>query len=191
MTYLNSFQEAVQRNIKLNLKKPEFELRNDRLLNNSATIEIENLFANYFNQFSEEYVLNALDKNCLSVHFFFQSMIDKILNTKSTLTFGSFHLFEDPVFTLTELEVTNRLKSPSLNKYKGHSWITLPTMEIIDISLPTTLSKASPDFVNMAYRSILKHPSDLNGMTYTPMVLGKDFLEKSGLKQDIQIFEIK
>lgn len=63
---------------------------------------------------------------------------------------------------------------------KIHAWLTLPTMEIIDLSFPTTYAiKANqPDIIGL---SITKHPKDLNhGMEYIPVLVGDDYLWQIG-----------
>ena len=60
-------------------------------------------------------------------------------------------------------------------------------MEIIDVALATTMGKVQnrPDMYGLV---ISKKADDLEGMAYKPMLVGDDFLLKSGLLQSVVIF---
>ena len=61
-----------------------------------------------------------------------------------------------------------------------HAWLTLPSMEVLDFSLPTSYAKVNnrPEDIGSA---IAEHANKLsaNGMTYKPLIVGEDFLVKS------------
>ena len=61
-----------------------------------------------------------------------------------------------------------------------HVWLTLPSMEIIDFSIATSLSVLNNTPEGRG-EVIAKHADELEGINYKPMLVGMDFLKKSGL----------
>jgi hypothetical protein len=61
-----------------------------------------------------------------------------------------------------------------------HAWLTLPSTEIIDVSLATTMGivQKRPEMLGLA---ITRPADELNGMAYKPMLVGDGFLRKTGL----------
>jgi hypothetical protein len=69
-----------------------------------------------------------------------------------------------------------------------HAWLTLPSMEIIDFSLPTSYAVVN------GYRAerggvIANHADKLSGgMQYHPMLIGEEFLIKIGAMVETPIW---
>lgn len=75
----------------------------------------------------------------------------------------------------------NGLKKFSLNM---HSWLTLPSMEILDFTILTTIAHVKQ--LGQGYFGVIsRHPNDLIGMSYHPMLLGDDFLRRIGVLIEI------
>lgn len=61
-----------------------------------------------------------------------------------------------------------------------HAWLTLPSMEIIDMIFPTSYGVINNKKPSELGGVIIKHASELTGgMSYHPMIIGTEFLEKS------------
>ncbi|MFN1150169.1 hypothetical protein [Serratia liquefaciens] len=70
-----------------------------------------------------------------------------------------------------------------------HAWLTLPSMEIVDLTLSTTLSilqgrKEGEGGV------IVKKADEITDFSYKPMLVGETFLSKSGILQNVTWFEM-
>ena len=84
------------------------------------------------------------------------------------------------LFKIEENEIKNLLVNKVQKPLNIHAWLTLPSMEIIDFSLPTTYCIVNKIEEGMG-AAITKHYSELTlGMTYEPMLVGDEFLRKSG-----------
>ncbi len=86
-------------------------------------------------------------------------------------------VFEQSEETLISM-LKHGVSGPEVNL---HSWLTLPSMEIIDFSLPTSyaIKYKEPEGVGSI---ITRHPSDfIHGVKYKPMLIGSKFLIKSGV----------
>ncbi|KMZ11842.1 hypothetical protein BHUM_03135 [Candidatus Burkholderia humilis] len=67
-----------------------------------------------------------------------------------------------------------------------HAWLTLPSREIIDLTLSTTLGivRNLPELVG---RAAFIHPNDLVGNhSYHPQVLGEDYLRRIGVMVELE-----
>ena len=66
------------------------------------------------------------------------------------------------------------------NSLSIHAWLTLPTMEILDFSLPTSFAIMHGNEEEIG-GLIARHADSLTGgLKYHPMLVGEDFLRKSG-----------
>jgi hypothetical protein len=71
-----------------------------------------------------------------------------------------------------------------------HAWLTLPSMEVIDVALATTIAVVQN--IPEGYGGVFAQPADgLNGMAYKPMLVGPDFLRKTGLLMERGIFTLQ
>ncbi|HDY9206502.1 TPA: hypothetical protein RRJ23_004704 [Klebsiella pneumoniae] len=62
-----------------------------------------------------------------------------------------------------------------------HAWLTLPSYEIIDLTLSTTFAVNHNQLEN-AGKFIAKKADDITGLIYRPMLVGDKYLEKIGVK---------
>ncbi|MDB5255569.1 MAG: hypothetical protein JWM14_264, partial [Chitinophagaceae bacterium] len=70
-----------------------------------------------------------------------------------------------------------------------HVWLTLPTMEIVDITILASFMKAAPNLFVEAKdfrQCFLGFPNDkgATGFVHRPQFVGKEFLYKTGLAID-------
>jgi hypothetical protein len=61
-----------------------------------------------------------------------------------------------------------------------HAWLTLPSMEIIDATLATTMAIAQgrPE---QGGGVVMGHADGFTGFAYRPMLVGADSLQRAGL----------
>lgn len=112
-----------------------------------------------------------------------KSYVEDLLQTKVYYTIGSLNMYGEPCFELTEEKIDAYLGNDIFGKrpFKAHVWLTLPSMEIIDLTQPTIHLIETEDFEG--YASIrAEHTDDLQekGMIYTPMLVGKQFMYEIG-----------
>lgn len=119
---------------------------------------------------------------CLSLHMRIMPLLQKYLSCPVYFTIGHISLGEDnSFFKQSESSLKNMLiegaPGPSISL---HAWLTLPIMEILDFSFPTTY--AVKNKLDQGVGSVIAtHPSDLSGdMMYHPMLVGYEFLQKIG-----------
>ncbi|RIY05224.1 hypothetical protein D0T11_20755 [Hymenobacter rubripertinctus] len=88
---------------------------------------------------------------------------------------------ENGLFYFDEVFIRDVIRTKySKNTMKIHAWLTLPSLEIIDITLFTTLAFAKKQ-PTMLGRVITRHPDYIQGMAYKPMLVGDDFLRQTGV----------
>ena len=71
-----------------------------------------------------------------------------------------------------------------------HAWLTLPSMEIVDASLLTTIAlvQGIPERLGSV---LLKQADEVVGMTYRPMLVGHEFLIGAGLLQGPRMRDVE
>ena len=61
-----------------------------------------------------------------------------------------------------------------------HAWLTLPSMEVIDLTYWTTFSYATNNSERLGELVIQSDDEEL-GVVYHPLLIGEDWLYKSGI----------
>jgi hypothetical protein len=119
---------------------------------------------------------------CLSIHYRLVPVIEKWLGCPALYTLGWVDDGTDRgMFKFDDAFIDDKLK----NGHRGgtvniHAWLTLPSMEIIDVALATTIAvlQRLPDGYGAA---LARHADELKGIAYKPMLVGPDFLRRTGL----------
>jgi hypothetical protein len=180
-TYLEELTLAITRTQEHGLKVPVFHAEPARRLLNKRTIgSISQLVSSmYFGD-----IVKNFNKKCLSVNRRMAPAISKLLGCEVLYTLGRIERiveggycsgFDDEFISSKLLLKHNE---PSIDI---HAWLTLPSMELIDLTIFTTVGKAKsiPSWYGEA---ILRHADEITDMSYKPVLVGDDFLVKAHIK---------
>ena len=70
-----------------------------------------------------------------------------------------------------------------------YAWLTLPSLEVIDVALVTSLAVLNG--WDEGHGAVLaKHADEVTGMAYKPMLIGPDFLRKTGLMVEWGVYTL-
>lgn len=177
MTYPNELVKAFDRTSRFGFAAPEFFSEEKRYLNTNFENQLLQLIDCEFRGMQpEDFVAR-----CIPVHHIIQLHLQNELGIKAYFTLGYFTLNGNDVYLQTE-ESLQKLLVDGANPIAVdfHAWLTLPSLEILDITLPTTCAAIGGD-QNLRGRIISRHYSELNeGLDYHPMLVGIEYLEKMG-----------
>ena len=128
--------------------------------------------------------LNLLEVvgQCLSLHYRLAPAISKWLKCHATFTIGWIDDgSSEGLFKFDESFIEERLANGSESSTVGiHAWLTLPSMEVIDVTLSTSLAVRLNRPEGMG-GVIFGYADALSNMAYRPMLVGSDFLKRTGL----------
>ncbi|WP_098728668.1 hypothetical protein [Acinetobacter baumannii] len=120
---------------------------------------------------------------CLGIHYLLKPYIDEFYGVESTITIGHIErkvggkAFYEPM----EKRISYLSQPVDITKPTNiHVWLTLPTLEILDFTLPTTLSHVL-GVKQLEGAVIAQHGDDDNDHFYKPEFVGMEFLYKAGL----------
>lgn len=175
--YKSEFEMAVLRTKNFNLKCPKIEYSKELLL----TPEKMHSFLSTLRKSFGDIGIDDVVAQCLSIHHRLSDVIADFFNTRCYFTIGHVETSAQLMFHQSEDDLRGILeKGINGSSVNIHAWLTLPTMEIMDFSLPTTyavLNKMEEEAGGL----IATHADNLTGgMKYHPMLVGEDFLRKSG-----------
>ena len=176
--YEREFYEAVKNTSNLGLGSyTAFKNTDNRLITNESIIQLSKSIEHL------NFTPDLLVAQCLEIHFKLKPYVDNFFGVNSTLTIGHVEgkiggkAFYEPLEKRIEyLKTPVDIKS-SINI---HIWLTLPTLEILDFTLPSTLAKAL-DLKDLEGAIIGQHGDDDNDHFYKPEFVGKEYLYKTGL----------
>jgi hypothetical protein len=176
-TYLEEFEAALQRGRDLGLTVPAVDLDvSRRWLSESGLVKLGPALGVGLGTDPR-----GLVGQCLPVHLNLAPLVSEALSCDAMFTIGWLHADGRDRFRFDHDFVATALKHGiAPGQASLHAWLTLPSMEIIDATYPTSVGVLSgmPDLVGLV---VTKHADELTGdMAYHPMLVGDDFLHRSG-----------
>lgn len=179
MSYKDEWRQAVARTTKHGLvMNKEFTLVDQPYLTERRKEEFPYVIKEKFGLLESK----DLVAQCISVHLSLVPTISDWLSCPVAYTIGWIdNNSERGLFKFDEDSILSMLNNPRQGGVVNiHTWLTLPSLEIIDVVLASSIAYAQrkPEF----YGNILAgHADDFAAMRYKPMLVGEDFLLKSGL----------
>lgn len=179
-TYLQDFNAAIKRSADHKLKAPSFQHEPTRKYLQGNQLEKLAFALPYCMQDLSDKEVSA---RCHVIHHRFAPLVSGLLGCPALYTLGwiddgtpkgIYRGFDDS-FIAAALD----------GKYSGktmdfHAWLTLPSMEIIDLTLVTThaVNSETDDGLRV---SMLGPPESFLPLAYKPMLVGVEFLDKVGI----------
>lgn len=175
--YKSEFLNAVERSKKFGLLVPEISATGSRLLNDKVQSDLPLIIHDALGVLEEEEIV----LQCLLLNLRLKKVFSSYFKSPVYYTIGYIEIDDSAMFkqseeTLREM-LTKGVEGPSISL---HAWLTLPSMEILDFSISTSYGRVN-GIKEMMGKALAMHPSELTGgMKYRPMLVGEDFLLKTG-----------
>jgi len=183
--YSEEWASAIERTRRFHLRIPPHQMEIDKLF---LTSERQAEFPRIIQREIGEIAPCDIVSQCLYISYRLAPILQKWLACPVLYTLGWIDYGADKaMFKFDDAFITEKIK----RGYAGgsvniHAWLTLPSMEVIDAALPTTISILQ-NIPECYGRVIAQSADELKGMSYKPMLVGSDFLFESGM---FKIFEI-
>ena len=171
-SYREKFIQAIAKTKEYGFDVPKCEFENEKYF----TPQIPESFSMIFREVLP-YEVDQTKCNCLKINFELFLKLDKIIPNGAFLTIGWIECGKKKQFFFDYNYIDTLLKGEkSKNVLRLHAWITLPTMEIIDLTFLTTYGSIfnEPDMIGNV---IAKDADSLQGMSYIPMLVGSDIFK--------------
>lgn len=179
--YIDEFQKAIKQTRNLGFRIPPVHLNHrKRYINqNFLTQGIIDIFQTTFSQITAE----ELSRGCIQIHHKMKSEVEKHLGCKAFFTIGSVLNKADYYYQIDASSIESMLSKGMNSRFKGHCWLTLDSMEIVDATLATTMGFAQKQ--NDLYGQMLAiHPDEISSINsnlkYEPQLIGDAFLYAIG-----------
>lgn len=182
-TYKQEFQAAFDRTINYGFSHPPLRLV-DTLLIPSKEKEYNAAINSFGITNSDELAYKCIDISRKLLPHAKRIFGDAYLTIGYVLKQPVAHL--DPLFIygeyiedyLVKMGQGIKLVTDTTKEFPGHVWLTLPSLEILDLTLYTSISKKKND-PSLRGIDIRRHPSSfVEGLAFHPLILGDDFLRK-------------
>ena len=178
--YKEKFESAIKGSKKLGLKVPAVMFCDKSVLSQKPLSGLSNTVAQAFED--KGLYLDEIYRKCIYVHHLLKEPLSQFYATDVYYTIGYVMVDNEVYHKISEEEIASTLRDgvqqPSLNI---HTWLTLPSMEIIDLVFLTNYFRAR----NQKHHdgSITARHADrlTEGMKYVPTLVGDDFLLKTNI----------
>lgn len=180
-SYLTEFASAIERALRLGVATPQPLIFTATPFITTEKIELAIKSAT---QHLGLLRIDDISGQCLSLHLRLLPILEQVFSCPVYYTIGYVEAADGFMFGHNEEYLVDLLKTK-----KGdlpcnlHSWLTLPSGEIIDASLPTTFAKVNEDR-SIPLGSIICNDANVLrncGLHYRPTIVGVDFLFKAGI----------
>ena len=185
MAYIDEINESIARAARLGLKSPNFQAVEGELLTQKVYQDIPYIVRDALGDVGAEEVA----AQCLSYHMRLLPILSDYFRTELTYTIGYVSMGKETLFEQSEEQMKALLETGIENpQLQIHAWLTLPTCEIMDFTLPTTYAVVNK--TKEGYGSVLAGHADrlLNNVQYRPMLLGEDYLRRIGALIEFRMF---
>ncbi len=183
--YINEWKDALSRTKRFGLGFPAHELQlSSCYLTDARQLEFPHIVYREVGELGPEEIVGQ----CMAIHYRLIPVMESWLGCPVIYTIGWVDLGDSNLFKFDEKFIGDKLKNGHTESTINlHAWLTLPSMEIIDMALATTIAevKGLPEGRG---RMLARHADGLDGMAYKPMLAGADFLKKIGILIDFQYF---
>lgn len=173
MAYLDEFNAAIARTKEFGLCPPDFVPNNIAYLDEQRMSRVPYALLREFGELSAK----NLVAQCLSIHFRLVPVLQQLFGTAPIFTVGYVDFSGEPRFQTSESYLRGLLEHGiGGNTFDAHAWLTLPSMEILDFSLPTSMAiingwKDGHGGILSGHADHLKH-----GLSYHPQLTGTQYL---------------
>lgn len=121
--------------------------------------------------------------NCFGICLELYTILNEI-GIESYLTVGYLNTAQGRTFFIDDNIIKDQLRNQSF-ECKGHCWLTLPTLEIVDPTFVFSFIAKNPQLQLNPEEDLIivtKHWEDLQeGLEYKPVVVGSDYLLRGGV----------
>ena len=189
MTYEIEFDQAMDRTRSWGLPSPVGSRTTSRYVSPDTLAKVGGYAQDLLGAMQPEEV----SAQCFAISAIARVPLEEVLGLPLTYTLGYVNLGRGVVFHTPVDDLKSMMGRPRTTPHavELHAWLTLPSREIIDLTLATTLGivRKEPDLLG---RVAFIHPSDLVGnQSYHPQVLGEEFLRRTGALVEFSGFVVE
>lgn len=180
--YREEWLEAIERtkHYGLNLPEDAARLNQQRYLTKEVHDRFPYVVRDAFGNLGYEDIV----AQCMSIHYRLAPVMEELLKCPVFFTIGWIDDGSDRgMFRFGDEFIQEHLAAPKKTiggQANLHAWLTLPSMEVIDVALVTTIAVLQK--LDKGHGGVIAQPADdLKGFAYKPMLVGTDFLRKAGM----------
>lgn len=181
MRYMEEWEAAIERTKRYDLTVPSHEIEPQAKY---LTKDVHERFPYVVRDAFGDLGYDDVVAQCMSIHYRLMPVLERLLGCPVLFTIG---WVDDGttkgMFRFDEEFIQEKLERPKLTpggQANLHAWLTLPSMEVIDVALVTTIVVLKK--LKEGHGGVLAGPADeFKGFAYKPMLVGTDFLKKTGM----------
>lgn len=180
--YERLFVDALARTGELGLPAPSFKPISARIITPAKMEKAATRVGRHLQNIQPQQIA----AQCFAINSAVVDVIAEAFETPAYITIGNVAA-DGHWFYKVDTSYLKNLIANGITPGQGlklHAWITLPSYEIIDITLPTTYAvvKGIPELIGGA---MANHPTEIRGMVFEPLIIGGEFFRRIGGIADV------
>ncbi|MDL4860724.1 hypothetical protein NPJ88_000105 [Halomonas elongata] len=182
-TYAQRFQAALDRTERFGLATPAVHPVTQRYLTEQATPALYEVLKEQMAGLGPEHLV----ARCIPIHRGLRPHVTSVLGCEALLTLGHVETPEQTRFERSEAAYQANLDGTYLGDLNRlHAWLTLPSMEILDLTFVTSMAAVNGWGSQYEGLPILSHADELkDGLAYHPMLVGPAFLAEVAVRHGV------
>lgn len=166
-----TLQKAIDSSRSMGFRVPDFGIEEKSLLTQHL---VERLYQRMAESFGEkEFSVDEIGLRCAPVHVALKPVVEEVLGCMSLLTLGAVQYGDDIFFSPTTTDIDALALSGGY-----HVWLTLPSCEIIDLTLTSALYLKKGLDRSAAGVPLMMHAESQPRMRWSPFLVGDDVLAR-------------
>jgi len=166
-----TLQKAIDSTRAIGFKVPDFRIEEKPLLTEHL---VESLYRRMADSFGEkEFSVEEIGLRCAPTHVALKPVVEEVVGCVTLLTLGAVQYGDDIYFSPTTTEIDALALSGGY-----HVWLTLPSCEVIDLTLTSALYLKKGLARSAAGVPLMIHAESRPRMRWSPLLVGDDILER-------------
>ncbi|QSY06562.1 hypothetical protein J2A69_29455 [Burkholderia pseudomallei] len=169
--YCSALAKAIDSTRAVGFDVPDFAIELKSFLTMPAMERMHQRVGEYIEK--NQLTVEAVGLRCAPLHLALKPVIDEALGCSTLLTLGAVQFDDDVFFMPTSMDIDALAQAGNY-----HVWLTLPSCEVIDLTLTSALYLKKRLKPSMAGIPLMMRPEANPKMRWSPLLVGNGVVER-------------
>lgn len=169
--YNSALEKAIRSTRAIGFAVPDFAIEEETLLTSPVLERLHQRVGEYVE--NNQLTVESVGLRCAPINLELKPAIDEALGCSTLLTLGAAQFGDDVFFMPPSMDIGALAQTGNY-----HVWLTLPSREVIDLTLTSSLYLKKRLDPSMAGMPLMMHPEANPKMRWSPLLVGNGVIER-------------